>query len=190
MTLRHGTIELRPLADTDRDELFACLADSEVWRLMPIPLGSSREIFEAYLDRAIDDPATEAFAVYRNGEVVGSTRLCGIDDANRKAELGYTWYRSDVWGTEVNPAAKLLLLGHAFEDLGLNRVYFYVDARNTRSRAAVRKLGASEEGVLRADRILPDGHVRDTVVFSILATEWGTVREGLHVRLLVEADRS
>lgn len=176
-------IELRRLTEADGDALWAILADPEVWRLMPIPLGSDRMVFDRYLDVALNDPAAEVYAVLRDGEVVGTSRLRQIDLGHRKAELGYTWYRRDQWGTDLNPAAKLHLLTRAFDELGLLRVFFNVDVRNARSRAAVAKLGAIEEGILRSDRLLPDGHRRDTAVSSILAEEWPAVRERLTGRL-------
>ena len=176
-------IELRRLTAEDGDALWAILADPEVWRLMPVPLGSDRAVFDRYLAAALTDARAEVYAVLRDGEVIGTSRLHEIEPDHRKAELGYTWYRRDVWGTNVNPTAKLRLLTRAFDELGLLRVYFYVDVRNRRSRAAVAKLGATEEGILRSDRLLPDGHRRDTAVSSILVEEWPRVRERLTGRL-------
>jgi RimJ/RimL family protein N-acetyltransferase len=107
--------------------------------------------------------------------VIGSTRFYEIDLNHKHLAIGYTWYIPEVWGTGINTECKLLLLKYAFETLLMNRVEFYIDARNERSRAAVKKLGAKEEGVLREHIILEDGYVRDTVVYSILAKEWKTI---------------
>jgi RimJ/RimL family protein N-acetyltransferase len=110
------------------------------------------------------------------------TSYLAIDAAHRRLEIGATYYRPQARGGIVNPATKRLLLAHAFE-AGANRVAFRVDALNARSQAAVLKLGATQEGVLREDRRIWTGRVRDTVVFSILAEQWPAVRERLDLRL-------
>lgn len=179
---REATV-LRPMHEDDADALFAACRDERVWRLMPQPIGRDRETFEGWLAAALKARDAEPFVVQRGGTIVGSTRLLTIDMANLTAELGYTWYRPDCWGTEVNPTAKHLLLSRAFAELGLERVHFYVDARNARSQAAVERLGAVREGVLRSHRVLHDGYRRDTVVFSILRAEWPGVRAGLEARI-------
>jgi RimJ/RimL family protein N-acetyltransferase len=101
---------------------------------------------------------------------------------HKRAEIGFTWYAQSAQGSEVNPAAKLLLFAHAFAS-GANRVELKCDARNTRSRAAILKLGATQEGILRHHMVMPDGHLRDTVYFSVLAQEWPQVRARLEARL-------
>ncbi|GAB3069902.1 GNAT family N-acetyltransferase [Phycicoccus sp. Root101] len=116
------------------------------------------------------------------GTVVGTTSLGDIDVVNERAHLGWTLYGSRWWGTAVNPECKLLLLGHAF-DLGFGRVKIQTDAVNQRSQAAIAKLGATREGVLRRHTRRADGTFRDTVVFSVLADEWPQVRAGLEERL-------
>ena len=122
------------------------------------------------------------FAVCLNGECVGISCYLNIDPAQDSLEIGGTYYRPDARGGVVNPSAKLLLLGHAFAS-GARRVSFKVDAINARSRAAVLKLGAVQEGILRQDRIVWTGRVRDTVVFSVLRDEWPAVEAGLLTRL-------
>lgn len=116
------------------------------------------------------------------GTIVGTTSLGDIDVVNERAHLGWTLYGSRWWGTAVNPECKLLLLGHAFE-LGFGRVKIQTDAVNTRSQAAIARLGATREGVLRRHTRRADGTFRDTVVFSVLADEWPTVEAGLRRRL-------
>jgi N-acetyltransferase len=116
------------------------------------------------------------------GTVVGTTSLGDVDVVNERIHLGWTLYGSRWWGTAVNPECKLLLLGHAF-DLGFGRVKIQTDAVNARSQAAIAKLGATREGVLRRHTRRADGSFRDTVVFSILRDEWPAVREGLERRL-------
>ncbi|MCA8893266.1 MAG: GNAT family N-acetyltransferase [Hyphomonas sp.] len=119
-----------------------------------------------------------------DGRFAGISTYLGPDAISRNVEIGMTMYTKDAQGTEVNPATKRLLLAHAFE-CGALRVQFNVDQRNTRSQAAVKKLGGVQEGVLRDNRILPNGVLRSTVVFSILASEWPAVKAGLDARLAV-----
>jgi N-acetyltransferase len=121
--------------------------------------------------------------VGREGTVVGTSSLGDVDLPNESVHLGWTAYAPSVWGTAVNPATKLLLLGHAFEDCGFGRVKIQTDLRNVRSQAAIAKLGAVREGVLRRHKRLADGSFRDTVVFSILADEWPGVATGLLARI-------
>jgi RimJ/RimL family protein N-acetyltransferase len=116
------------------------------------------------------------------GTVVGTTSLGDVDLVNERIHLGWTLYGSRWWGTTVNPECKLLLLGHAFE-LGFGRVKIQTDAVNLRSQAAIAKLGATREGVLRRHTRRADGSFRDTVVFSVLADEWPDVRKRLERRL-------
>ncbi|WP_406829976.1 GNAT family protein [Pedococcus sp. KACC 23699] len=116
------------------------------------------------------------------GTVVGTTSLGDVDVVNERVHLGWTLYGSRWWGTAVNPECKLLLLGHAFE-CGFGRVKIQTDAVNHRSQAAIAKLGATREGVLRRHTRRADGTFRDTVVFSVLADEWPSVEAGLRARL-------
>ncbi|WP_433159995.1 GNAT family N-acetyltransferase [Kribbella sp. CA-247076] len=118
-----------------------------------------------------------------DGTVVGTSSLGDVDLANESVHLGWTAYAPAVWGSAVNPECKLLLLRHAFEDCGFGRVKIQTGTANTRSQAAIAKLGATREGVLRRHKRLADGSFRDTVVFSILADEWPAVRKRLEDRL-------
>jgi len=117
------------------------------------------------------------------GTLVGTSSLLDADVVNESTHIGATLYGSRWWGTPVNAEAKLLLLGHCFDDLGYGRVKIQTDRLNTRSQAAIAKLGAQREGVLRRDKKREDGTFRDTVVFSVLADEWPGVRAGLTSRL-------
>jgi len=117
------------------------------------------------------------------GRVVGMTTFCNIDQPNRHVEIGYTWIGLDAQRTAVNTAAKLLLLGHAFEQCDAIAVEFRTHWHNRQSRAAIERLGARQDGVLRNHRLGPDGLLRDTVVYSILPHEWPAVRRGLIERL-------
>ncbi len=118
-----------------------------------------------------------------DGTVVGTTSLGDVDLGNESVHLGWTGYAPSVWGTAVNPECKFLLLQHAFEDCGFGRVKIQTGTANTRSQAAIAKLGATREGVLRRHKRLADGSFRDTVVFSILVDEWRQVRKRLEDRL-------
>ena len=115
--------------------------------------------------------------------LVGTSSILDADVANESTHIGSTLYGARWWGTPVNAEAKLLLLGHCFDDLGYGRVKIQTDRLNTRSQAAIAKLGAQREGVLRRDRKREDGTFRDTVVFSVLADEWPGVRAGLRERV-------
>ena len=132
----------------------------------------------AYVVRLVGDSPLGA-----EGTVVGSTSLGDVDLPNESVHLGWTGYAPAVWGTAVNPACKFLLLQHAFEDCGFGRVKIQTGLTNARSQAAIAKLGATREGVLRRHKRLADGSFRDTVVFSILADEWPDVRKGLLARI-------
>jgi RimJ/RimL family protein N-acetyltransferase len=122
-----------------------------------------------------------------HGTVVGATKLADFDLVNESTHIGWTAYDPRVWGTAVNPEAKLLLLGLAF-DLGFGRVKIQADARNARSRAAIAKLGAQFEGISRRDRRRADGTFRDTAVYSVIIDEWPAVRAGLEARLATWGD--
>lgn len=141
---------------------------------------------DSYFARAFDERARGSaypFVIVHHGNVVGTSRYADIQPQNRNCELGFTWLAPSVRGTVVNLESKYLMLRHAFEGLELLRVYLYTDARNLRSQRAIRKLGAVYEGTLRAERVMKDGFIRDTQVFSVIYNEWPSVREQLEARL-------
>jgi RimJ/RimL family protein N-acetyltransferase len=183
--LENRFVRLEPMAQGHAEGLrAACNADPDVWTGL-YPYSWAGDHFEptwAKLMRDQADGNTQGYAVIAGGEVVGISTFYGIDRANDVLELGGTYYRPDSRGGPVNPSAKRLLMGHAF-DSGVRRVVYRVDAVNARSRAAVLKLGAVQEGILRQDRVTWTGRLRDTVIFSILADEWPEVRDGLDARL-------
>lgn len=178
-------VRLEPMDEGHREGLrAACNADQEIWTQL-YPFSWANEHFEPTWAKLMKDQAgggTQAYAVIAGGEVVGLTTFYAIDPANAVLEVGGTYYRPDVRGGAVNPGAKRLMMGHAF-GAGARRVVYRVDALNARSRAAVTKLGAVQEGILRQDRTTWTGRIRDTVIFSILAEEWPAVRERLDARL-------
>ncbi|MDQ6883693.1 MAG: GNAT family N-acetyltransferase [Candidatus Dormibacteraeota bacterium] len=163
--------------------------------------GRAKEVWEFMTERATDAAsmdrwmakalAAEAagreypFIVRQraDGAVIGSTRYLDVQEDDRTAEIGWTWYARLAWGTVVNPEAKYLLLRHAFEDWRAIRVSLKTDIRNLHSQAAIKKLGAVYEGTLRNQRIRPDGSYRDTPVYSIIESEWPGVKRSLEARL-------
>lgn len=183
--LENAFVRLEPLEERHREPLrAACDADPELWpSLYSMSLGGDQ--FEGGW-RTLREQQAQGwripFAVVHAGEVVGITTYLDIHPGNRAVEIGTTYYRPSARGGVVNPAAKRLLLEHAFGS-GAGRVAFQVDAINARSRAAMTKLGAVEEGVHRHDKITWTGRVRSTVVFSILPEEWPAVRDRLDARL-------
>jgi RimJ/RimL family protein N-acetyltransferase len=186
--LANHVVALEPLLPEHRAGLAHAAAHPSIWRHTPLMGGS----FDSYWEMACAEQAAGAhlpFAIRRlaDARLVGMSRLFEIRPEHKSCEIGYTWYAPDTWGTAVNPAAKRLLLEHCFEHWGARRVQFMTDHLNERSQAAITKLGATREGVLRAHRIRPDGSRRDSVVFSILPEEWPEVRRRLDERLAIEA---
>ena len=183
--LENRFVRLEPMTEGHREGLeAACNADQVIWAEL-YPHSWANEHFAPTWTKLMSDQAsgaTQAYAVVAGGAVVGLTTFYGIDAPNSVVEVGGTYYQPDVRGGAVNPAAKRLMMGHAF-DRGARRVVYRVDASNARSRAAVTKLGAVEEALLRQDRLTWTGRIRDTVLFSILVHEWPTVRDRLDARL-------
>ena len=173
-------MRLEPLGQQHVPDLLVAAADEEVWRWLPV----ERPREESDLRRLVrEHRGTPAFAVLVDGRARGSTSYLDVDLSVGGLEIGWTWYARELWRTHVNPACKLLLLAHAFDDLGAERVTLKTDRLNTRSQSAIRRLGAAYDGTLRHSRRRPDGTVRDTAYFSILQAEWPAVRDGLEARL-------
>lgn len=184
--LQAAGVALEPLVEDHRGGLATAGADPAVWRYLPYD--SSEGGFGRWFDMslALREQGLEAIWAVRNladGALVGSTRYLNIAAHDRRVEIGGTWYAPAVWASAVNPACKFMLLRHGFETLGLNRIELKTDARNARSQAAIARLGAVREGVFRRHMVLPDGHVRDTVYFSIIREEWPAVKARLQDRL-------
>ena len=183
--LRGRDVTLEPVAAAMKDEVRTLVhSDPEAWTIMPVnPLG---ERFEEYWSAMSGAPREErvAYAIRRqsDGEVVGVSSFYTQLEQQGGVEIGSTFLHPTVRSGTVNPEAKLLMLGHAFS-CGMVRVQFRVDTRNERSQAAVMKLGAVREGVLRQDRMTWSGYIRDTVYFSVLASEWPGVESRLEQRL-------
>lgn len=179
--MHHRRTTLRPLSPADGPALRA-IVDQESWAGMSSPLPPSDEAMAQHLTDLVEAPATLAFAVEQDGELVGRTCLYDLVEG-LKVEVGNTIYARPVWASQVNPTAKLLLLRHAFEVLGVGRVALRCDHRNDRSRRAIARLGARFEGTLRHFRPAADGTVADVDYFSILRDEWPRVRAGLQARV-------
>ena len=187
IVLENAVVRLEPLEERHRAPLLALGEDERVWGIVQLPAGG----LPAYLDLAYAWAAPNVhvpFVVVRRSDeaVIGMSRMFDIRPEHGALEIGYTWYAPEAHGSLINPAAKRLLLGYAF-DLGFERVQLKTDLRNKQSQAAMVKLGATREGVLRHQLRLPDGRWRDSVFFSILAEEWPSVRERLDARLAAGA---
>jgi N-acetyltransferase len=180
-------IHLEPMGLHHQEDLYLATQDEEIWTYLPNRL-TDRAALEQHFHTTLARQAQGLefpYVVVRqsDGRVVGTTSYLDVSQEHRGVEIGWTWYIPEVWGSEVNPEAKYLLLRHAFEDWGAIRVFFKTDARNQRSQAAIKKLGAQLEGVLRSHRIMPDGYRRDSVYFSIVESEWPSVKSRLEQRL-------
>ena len=183
ITLTGTTVELQPLQREHAAALVEAAADGELWNLnvtnVPGP-----ETVGKYLDLALAGRAAGTmipFAIVRRdgGQVVGSTRFWKVDRVNRKLEIGHTFLAQSTQKTAVNTESKLLLLTYAFDVLECVRVQFTTDELNEKSRAAILRLGAVQEGIVRHERIMPDGRKRNSVRFSIIDEEWPEVKANL-----------
>lgn len=186
VTLRGRHVLLEPLRAAHADGLRAATQDGSLWQRWYTNVPSPDSV-DGYIAAALamqDDGKALAFAV-RNaaGDVVGSTRCYDLDPGVPRLSIGYTWYAERAQRTGLNTEAKLLLLDHAFQTLGCVAVAFETSWFNHASRTAIARLGAHQDGVLRSHKRHGDGSVRDTVVFSIIASEWPAVKTNLSARL-------
>jgi RimJ/RimL family protein N-acetyltransferase len=186
VTLTGRHVLLEPLAAAHHDALIAAASDGELWKLwytsVPSPQ-TMRSWLETALSMRAHDDLAFAIRDMRDGSIVGSTRYFRVDAANRRLELGHTWYARRAQRTAINTEAKLLLLGHAFEALQCIAVELRTHWMNQQSREAIARLGAKQDGVLRNHQRMADGTLRDTVVFSIIESEWPTVKRHLQYKL-------
>jgi RimJ/RimL family protein N-acetyltransferase len=187
LILKGAIATLEPLAREHEAGLAKAAADGELWRLWYTGVAPPDKMAE-YVATALDQRArldAMPFVVRENatGEIVGCTRYFNVDVANRRLEIGHTWYAKRVQRTGLNTECKLLLLGHAFEKLRCIAVEFRTHWFNHASRTAIARLGAKQDGVLRNHQLMPDGAKRDTVVFSIIDSEWLAVKRHLQFQL-------
>jgi len=183
ITLTGNLVRLEPIALSHTQGLIEATQDGALWQLWFTSVPNPEQVTE-YISTALDLQRTDsalAFSIIEisTGRVLGSTRFCNIDVKSRRLEIGYTWYRQSVQRTGVNTECKLLLLQHAFEHLKCIAVEFRTNWHNHKSRTAIARLGAKQDGILRQHLLMPDGQYRDTVVFSILNSEWPAVKSPL-----------
>ena len=178
-------VRLEPIEERHRDDLLEAAAeDSATFRYMGTDLSVGPESWPVYLEDALrPEFVTWATVDAATGRAVGSSRFGDIAPEHGRAEIGWTWIAPSHQRTAANTEAKLLQLSYAFDELGATRVALKTDGRNERSQAAIERLGAVREGVLRRHLRMPDGVIRDTVYFSILAEEWPMVKARLEERL-------
>jgi RimJ/RimL family protein N-acetyltransferase len=187
ITLNGQRARLAPLSQDHLTDLQAAASDGHLWELFFTSVPSPENL-TTWFKVAIEQQAKGLalpFTVFDQiqNKVIGATRYCNIDCANKRLEIGYTWYAQSYQRSAINTECKLLLLTHAFEMLDCNAVEFRTDWFNQRSQKAIERLGAKRDGVLRSHMILPDGRVRDTVVYSILKHEWEGVKANLEFKL-------
>jgi N-acetyltransferase len=181
------TVALEPLQAAHEAALLAAAADGELWNLT-LTVVPNADTMARYIEHAIAGRSAGTvmpFAIVRreDGRVVGSTRFWKIDRHNRKLEIGHTWLSASVQRSGINTEAKFLLLRHAFDVMHCVRVQFTTDELNEKSRAAILRIGAKQEGIVRHERIMPDGRKRNSVRFSIIDAEWPEVRAGLEQKM-------
>jgi len=188
VTLTGRVVRLEPLSEAHVPDLAAVGQDDTLWAYIPYPPVHSQADMLAWVRDMLARQARGAdlpFAVVSQatGRAIGATRYMDIRPIHRAVDIGGTWYGRAYQRTAVNTESKYLLLGHAFDNLGCIRVQLKTDLRNERSQRAIERLGAVREGVLRHNMIMPDGHVRSSVFYSLLAEEWPGVKARLEEML-------
>ncbi len=188
VTLPGHFAKLEPLELSHAEELMEAGDEKEIWDYMPMAAPQSVGDMQVAIRAALaaqESGARIPFAIIdqRCGRAVGSTSYLDISPSDQRIEIGWTWLGASARRTAINTECKYLLMKHAFETLGCGRVQLKCDGRNVRSQNAIKRIGGQFEGILRRHMILPDGFVRDTVMFSIVASEWPTVRANLEAKL-------
>jgi len=187
VVLEGNIVRLEPLSEVHREELCSAISDGELWNLY-VTLVPHPENIEAFLNQANSNYEAGdglAFAIIEKStnRVVGSTRYMKANLANKRLEIGFTFLGKTWQKTKINTEAKYLLLTHAFEVLGLNRVELITDYLNSTSRNAILRLGAKEEGILRSHMVMPNGRIRDSVLYSVVKHEWSGIKQHLEAKL-------
>ena len=183
LVMRHNGVRLEPLALSHEDGLRAAAADGELWKLRITSVPEPHET-RAYIETALkmrEDGHRFAFAVVDDatGTVLGTTSYHDILPAVKRVEIGWTWYRKSAQRSHINTTAKLLMMGHAFDQLGCNVVGWRTDNYNFASQRAIERLGAKKDGVIRGHALRRDGTIRDTVMYSMRSGEWPEARAQL-----------
>jgi RimJ/RimL family protein N-acetyltransferase len=185
--LKGNTVELHPLQAEHAASLVQAAQDGQLWN-MKVTVIPGPDTIQAYMTKALQGRQSGTvmpFAIVQRqtGLVVGSTRFWKIDRSNRKLEIGHTWLSQSVQRSGLNTEMKYLLLSYAFETMNCVRVQFTTDELNEKSRAAILRIGATQEGIVRHERIMPDGRKRNSVRFSIIDTEWPEVKAMLLAKM-------
>ena len=185
--LTGATVKLSPLEESHGPQLLNAAADGKLWELWYTSV-PSESTMTAYIRQALSDyeqgTALPFVVINQTSQtIIGSTRFLNAEPAHRRLEIGATWYAGQYQKTGVNTECKYLLLKHAFETLGCIAVEFRTHWHNYPSRSAIQRIGARQDGVLRSHRILANGLIRDTVVYSIIKSEWPSVRQDLEFKM-------
>ncbi len=193
ITLSTSKVTLRPLTMSHLSEFFSAGSFPEIWTWsLPDKCTSIKatEDWLTYSQQMSEQGLHVPFAIFDNnsGKFVGSTRYCSINTEDKSLEIGFTFITPQFQRSHINTHAKYCLLKHAFEKLGAIRVEFKTHEQNTKSRNAILRLGAKFEGLLRNQRILPDGSYRNTAIFSVIESEWQTVKQSLQEKMEVNHD--
>ena len=185
--LEGNLVKLLPLTESYKSEILEAASDGNLWEIWYTSV-PSKDSLDAYIDFALHQES-EGLALpfvvieKKSGQVIGSTRYCSADAPNRRVEIGYTWYAQKAQRTGINTECKYLLLQHAFESLDAIAVEFKTNFFNFPSRNAILRLGAKQDGIIRNHRIDKMGNIRDTVLFSILNSEWPVVKTSLEYKM-------
>lgn len=182
-------MELHLLNEKLADDLIHISSDPRIWKYMPEPLYKPQVFKEQWIDKAIKQIAHSkriCFVIFFKQRIAGSSSYYEIDLANKKLNIGYTWFHPDFWGSKANPLAKFIMLEYVFENLGYNRVGFSVDSINLPSCNALNKLGIKQEGILRNHLVLSDGRIRNSVTYSVIPQEWPDIKR--NIELIVKTD--
>lgn len=186
--LKGNVVELIPLSFEHLEGISKAATDGELWNLwytgVPNPDSMEDYIQQALLAKENNGDLPFAVRHIQSGEIIGATRYCHVDNHNKRLEIGYTWYAKRFQRSVVNTEAKLLLLQHAFEKLRAIAVEFRTHWFNLQSRRAIERLGAKQDGILRNHQQFGDGSYRDTVVFSIINSEWLSVKNHLQANMI------
>ncbi|NAY92583.1 GNAT family N-acetyltransferase [Muricauda sp. JGD-17] len=187
VTLAGKLVELIPMNMSHKDDLLLAASDGKLWNLWYTSVPSAKTINQ-YIETALGQYESKSAIpfVIRNkntGQIVGSTRFMNMDLKHKRLEIGYTWYAKSAQRTGINTECKYLLLQYAFESMGAIAVEFRTHFHNHPSRNAILRLGAKQDGILRNHKLDAQGNLRDTVVFSILDSEWKTVKAGLEFKM-------
>ncbi len=190
ITLEGTHVKLQPLSEAHHEALCEVGLDGELWKWIPIQVLDCDQMM-SYIRAALADQAkgiSLPFATIdrAQGKVVGSTRFMSIDVPNKRVEIGATWIAKPWQRSAINTEAKYLMMRHAFETWGVNRVEWKTDALNTQSRNAILRLGAKQEGIFRQHVVTWSGRLRDSVYFSVIAPEWPEVKKALEAKIMVK----